>query len=275
MSTRERPRSRSEESASYDDEFGLVTDADIEAYLADQAYEEESEAKAGFLNLQTVSGMGLIGLGVLYSLQQIGLFGIGSTILSDLAHVLPVLAAILIILTGFGVLSWSPAARRRRKARERATKLRRRERKTMGRGTTADPRTARAFDTAERTLRTAGREAGRLAAEAGRAAGDAFRESRQSRPGGRAGSSPRTGAAKRRLTRKVRERKLTGVAAGMAAYFGLDPTIVRIAWVVATIFSGGNALIPYIILSFVLPKDDTRDPLDSRSDDPVIRISDD
>ena len=269
MPTRQRPRSSSEES-SYDDEFGLVTDADIEAYLADQAYEEETETKPGFLNLQTVSGMGLIGLGVLYSLQQIGLFGIGSTILSDLAHVLPVLAAVLIMLTGFGVLSWSPAARRRRKARERAAKLRRRERKTMGRSSGTDPRTARAFETAERTLRTAGREAGRLASEAGRAAGRAFQEGQRSR--GRSGRRDRSGAAKKRLMRKVRERKLTGVAAGMADYFGLDPTIVRIAWVVATIFSGGNALIPYIILSFVLPKDET--PSD-RSDDPFVRISDD
>ncbi|MEM1117729.1 MAG: PspC domain-containing protein [Bacteroidota bacterium] len=266
MSTRQRPRSRSDDDTSLDDEFSLVTDDDIVAYMAEQELEEEAEEKKkeGFWNLQTASGMGLIGLGALYSLQLIGLFTLGSPILAQLAAVLPVLAAILIMLTGFGVLSWSPAARRRRKARERAARARRqrqaRARKTMGRsreGDQAGRKASRAFEQAEKALRSAGRTAGRTA---GRAKDEAFARRAKARRSGY-----------RRLAKDRRNRKLTGVAAGMANYFGLDPTIVRIGWVVATIFSQGTALIPYAVLSMILKnEEDLRD-----DDDPIIRFRDD
>ena len=74
----------------------------------------EEEKEAGFWNLQTASGIGLIGVGSLYSLQLLGLLRLGSPILQNLVQVLPIFAAVLIMLTGFGVLSWSPAARRRK-----------------------------------------------------------------------------------------------------------------------------------------------------------------
>ena len=263
MSTRQRPRSRSDESEPLDDEFSLVTDDDIVAYMAEQELEEEAEAEAkeGFWNLQTASGMGLIGLGALYSLQQLGLLQFGSDILLQLVQVLPIFAAVLIMLTGFGVLSWSPAARRRRKARKRAARARReqqaRARKTMGRsrrtGTDdAGRRASRAFEQAEKALRTAGRTAERATSEA-------FARRAKARRDGY-----------RRLTKDRRNRKLTGVAAGMANYFGLDPTIVRIGWVVATIFSQGTALIPYFVLSMILSNEEDID-----DDDPVIRVTGD
>jgi hypothetical protein len=133
MSTRQRRRSRPDEAEQYDDEFGFVTDDDIEAYMAEQELEEETEAEAGFWNLQTASGMGLIGLGALYSLQLLNLLPFGSEVLFELVQILPVFAAVLIMLTGFGVLSWSPAARRRRKARERAARRRKKARERAAR----------------------------------------------------------------------------------------------------------------------------------------------
>lgn len=255
MSTRERP-GRPRDESDVDDEFSFVSDADITAYLLDQEVEEEqTETKEGFWNLQTASGMGMIGLGALYSLQQIGLLPLGSSVLSSLVAVLPVLASVLIILTGFGVLSWSPATRRRRKARERATRLRTQQRKTMGR---PPPLTDRpGFEQAERVLRDAGRLAGTAARAAATAAGDAARTSRQNRRAGR------------RLTRDYRNRKLTGVSAGLANYFGLDPTIVRLIWVAATIFTSGSALVPYIVLSLVLPRGDAEDDAE---DAPPVRV---
>lgn len=255
MSTRQRPRPRSEDAEQYDDAFGFVSDDDIEAYMAEQELEEQAESEAGFWNLQTASGIGLIGLGVLYSLQQMGILGLGLD-LTGLVAFLPVLASVLIILTGFGVLSWSPAARRRRKARKRAARQRRARRarpepKTMGRQTDeAGRRASRAFEQAERALRAAGRTASWATEEA---------RSRRS-------AARRAGHA--RLAKNRAARKLTGVAAGMADYFGLDPTVVRIAWVVATIFSQGAALIPYIALSLILP-----DAAEDDEDDPVIRVS--
>lgn len=59
----------------------------------------------------------------------------------------------------------------------------------------------------------------------------------------------------KRLTRDVRNKKIAGVCAGVANYFDIDPTIVRLIWGVA-FFVYGIGLIPYLILWFVLPIDD-------------------
>ena len=255
MPSRTRRREQSDD-APLDDEFGFVTDDDIVAFMAEQELEEEAEEdrQAGFWNLQTASGMGMIGLGALYSLQQLGLLQLGSNVLYELVQILPIFAAVLIMLTGFGVLSWSPATRRRNKARKRAARLRRQQRKTLGRRARREDVAARtaaqAFDQAERALRAAGRSASR-------ATDQAFKRRAKARRAGHV-----------RLAKDRRNRKLTGVAAGMARYFGLDPTVVRIGWVVATIFSQGAALLPYFLLSMILP-----DQADL--DDPVLRVTDD
>ncbi len=44
-----------------------------------------------------------------------------------------------------------------------------------------------------------------------------------------------------------------GVAAGVAEYLGVDPTIVRIIWAVCVIF-GGLGLWAYLICWLVMPK---------------------
>ena len=56
----------------------------------------------------------------------------------------------------------------------------------------------------------------------------------------------------RRLYRS-RDRMLAGVAGGMAEYLDMDPTIVRILWIIVGIFSGGLALIAYVIMALVVP----------------------
>lgn len=63
----------------------------------------------------------------------------------------------------------------------------------------------------------------------------------------------------RRLTRSSRERMWAGVAGGMAEYFEIDPTLVRLLWVAATVLSWGLAVAVYILLWIILPRDD-REP---------------
>jgi phage shock protein C len=55
-----------------------------------------------------------------------------------------------------------------------------------------------------------------------------------------------------RLTRSTTDKRLGGVAGGVAAYFGLDPTLVRVAWVVAAFMGWG--ILAYVILWIVLPQ---------------------
>jgi len=52
--------------------------------------------------------------------------------------------------------------------------------------------------------------------------------------------------------RSVRDKKIAGVCAGIAEYFDLDPTLVRVLWLIA-IFFGGTGFLLYIILWIVLP----------------------
>jgi len=57
----------------------------------------------------------------------------------------------------------------------------------------------------------------------------------------------------RRLYRSRTDRTIAGVAGGMADYLEVDPTIVRILWILAAIFTGGLLLLLYILLAFVVP----------------------
>jgi phage shock protein PspC (stress-responsive transcriptional regulator) len=51
-----------------------------------------------------------------------------------------------------------------------------------------------------------------------------------------------TPASSRRLTRSVSDRKIAGVCGGLAAYFAVDATIVRLAWAILTIVPGAVVL---------------------------------
>lgn len=56
----------------------------------------------------------------------------------------------------------------------------------------------------------------------------------------------------RKLHRSNRDKMLAGVAAGLGEYFDIDPTIVRLAFVL-TAFAGGTGLIAYIVLAIIMP----------------------
>jgi phage shock protein PspC (stress-responsive transcriptional regulator) len=61
-----------------------------------------------------------------------------------------------------------------------------------------------------------------------------------------------------RLTRLPAEGKVAGVCAGLAAYFHVDVTFVRLAWVVLSVVPGAiiGGLIAYLAAWLVLPRDD-------------------
>lgn len=202
MSTRSRTsvRQEDERASEYlsDDLFlDEVTDDDIEAFLE----EREVEKEQGFWNLPTIAGLSIISVGVGYLLQQMGLslplnF---ATVISAL----PWFAGALIILLGFGVLSWTP---RRKKKKERA----------------------------------------RVAAKAKPAAVET-----------KVVGKPTSG--RRRLVKSRTNKKLAGVCGGLGEYFGVDPTLIRIGFVIATVFGGGFPAIPlYIVLAIIMSNADKK-----------------
>jgi phage shock protein PspC (stress-responsive transcriptional regulator) len=53
---------------------------------------------------------------------------------------------------------------------------------------------------------------------------------------------------------KSSQRTLCGVCGGIAEYFNMDPTVVRLIWVVLTLVSfGAGGVIAYIVCALVLP----------------------
>lgn len=56
-----------------------------------------------------------------------------------------------------------------------------------------------------------------------------------------------------RLYRNVQGRVIGGVAGGLAEYFGIDPTIIRLIFVLLVIFGGSGVLI-YLVLWIILPE---------------------
>ena len=53
-----------------------------------------------------------------------------------------------------------------------------------------------------------------------------------------------------------RDATICGVCGGIAEYFGIDPTLVRVATAIL-IFAGGLSLWVYIIAAFIVPKKST------------------
>lgn len=71
---------------------------------------------------------------------------------------------------------------------------------------------------------------------------------------------------KRKLTRRKDDAIIAGVCSGIARYFEVDVTIVRIIFVILAIW-GGAGLLFYIIAAILMPSDDERnDATESRDD---------
>ena len=69
-----------------------------------------------------------------------------------------------------------------------------------------------------------------------------------------AGAAPAAAAPpRRRLMRSSTDKKIAGVCAGIADYFDLDPTVIRIVWLLLLLMAGTGGL-AYIICWIVLPE---------------------
>jgi phage shock protein PspC (stress-responsive transcriptional regulator) len=61
----------------------------------------------------------------------------------------------------------------------------------------------------------------------------------------------------KRLTRDMSDKKLGGICSGFARYFGTDTTVMRLIWILLTLFTG-VPIIVYILCWFIMPADYSR-----------------
>lgn len=59
---------------------------------------------------------------------------------------------------------------------------------------------------------------------------------------------------KKRLCRSASDKMLAGVCGGIAEYLNLDPTLVRIAWVLFCAL-GGSGIAAYIVAAIIMPEE--------------------
>ncbi|MBN1669101.1 MAG: PspC domain-containing protein [Anaerolineales bacterium] len=59
----------------------------------------------------------------------------------------------------------------------------------------------------------------------------------------------------KRLYRSRSERMFAGVCGGLAEYFDIDPTVVRLIFVFGTIFTGSGLFWAYLVMMLVVPEE--------------------
>ena len=59
---------------------------------------------------------------------------------------------------------------------------------------------------------------------------------------------------KKKLYKSNADKKLCGVCGGVAQYFDIDSTIIRLAWVAFTLL-GGSGIVAYIVAAIVMPSE--------------------
>lgn len=61
---------------------------------------------------------------------------------------------------------------------------------------------------------------------------------------------------KKRLYRSRKDKMLAGICDGLAEYFAVDPSLVRIACVLLCLYAGTGLLV-YILAAIIIPEDPT------------------
>lgn len=228
-------RSRLEDYFTYsEDDLQVALDRFMEAQPASE------RKKENLWNFQTILGLGFVFLTLSFILQGF-LSGIGllpGLDLHGIMNMLPVIGGILVVVIGFGFFT---RERKQKKLRKREMRRRRRQ---MHRDFGDQLR-----DDISDEFSTAGR--GRSATA----------RSARTRSGiGTAGINAEPYALRqhKKLTRSRTDKKMFGVCGGIANYFGISATFVRLMFVIATLLGYGFPIILYLAMAIVVPKEPIR-----------------
>lgn len=54
--------------------------------------------------------------------------------------------------------------------------------------------------------------------------------------------------------RRSNNKMIAGVCAGIAEYFEIDPTLIRVIWAIAALI-GGTGILAYLVSALIMPKE--------------------
>jgi len=61
----------------------------------------------------------------------------------------------------------------------------------------------------------------------------------------------------KKLYRSTDDRVIVGVCGGIGNYLGVDPTVIRVLWILATVFSLGAGILVYLLAALIIPEEPT------------------
>ncbi len=189
--------------------------------------EEEKKANTNIWNFATIAGIAMFFVGMFYMIQSIGL-SIGPD-LSGIVEVMPLIGGILVTLVGFGFL----VGDRKKEKKEKKKKQKNSTRFDFDFDEDVD--TDEEFSLNNDLNRSSSKK---RKSSAGSSKFDSF-ALRQSK----------------KLYKSRTNKKWAGVCGGLAKYFGISATVVRLLFVITFFAGSGTSLLVYIALAIALDKE--------------------
>ncbi|MDX1671709.1 MAG: PspC domain-containing protein [Balneolaceae bacterium] len=194
---------------------------------------DEKKASNNIWNFATIAGIAMFFVGMFYLIQSIGL-SIGPN-LSGLVEMMPLVGGILVTLVGFGFLVGDRSKKKEQQKKKRSSK----KRKEFDFDAYMDM-----DEDADYSL-------------------DNDLEEKYSGKSGKKGKS-RSGSLNydfyalhqpKRLYKSRTDKKWAGVCGGLAKYFGISSTVIRLLFIVTFFAGSGTSLLVYIALAIALDKE--------------------
>lgn len=206
---------------------------ELQSTMQEFLKEEPKEDGKGIWNISTIAGLGMLFIALTFLLQAIGLpIGQGLANFSqDAISALPIIGGVLVTLIGFGFLVGD---RKRERKEKRKTRKKNRNRN-------------RKFDTFSDDV-PGGETTSRLN-------NDLDYESSSSRTSSNYSFDQFGYRHAKRLMKSRTNKKIAGVCSGLAKYFGISATVVRLIFVATFFMSWGTTSLIYLGLSIAMPKE--------------------
>lgn len=192
--------------------------------------EEEKKANSNIWNFATIAGIAMFFVGMVYVIQSIGLT-IGPD-LSGLVNIMPLVGGILVTLVGFGFLVGE-----RRTGKSKKNRKNRSRKKDYDRKYNFDFEDEGEDDFSGLKNDLGSKKSGsRKGSDRINYDSYAFRQSKK-------------------LYKSRTNKKWAGVCGGLAKYFGISPTVIRLLFVITFFAGSGTSLLVYIALAIALDKE--------------------
>lgn len=201
--------------------------------------EEEKKANTNIWNFATIAGIAMFFVGMVYMIQTLGL-GFGPD-LSGLINAMPLIGGILVTLVGFGFLVGD-----RKKAKKEKKK---KQSKSASYDFSYDYEDYNFDDSSfeeDFTLNNdlgSKRKSGRKKKSDSKTKSDKF------------GFDKYAFRQSKKLYKSRTDKKWAGVCGGLAKYFGISSTVIRLLFVVTFFAGSGTSLLVYIGLAIALDKE--------------------